>query len=77
MDITDKELPPLSYMEGIDLITEGILTLSKVERLLTQGVPEKSQGPANDLVNLIQNSDKPPLSSVPGSMWHIRIPTYP
>ena len=58
MDITDKELPPLSYMEGIDLITEGILTLSKVERLLTQGVPEKSQGPANDLVNLIQNSDK-------------------
>lgn len=50
MDITDKELPPLSYMEGIDLITEGILTLSKVERLLTQGVPEKSQGPANDLV---------------------------
>ena len=58
MDITDKELPPLSYMEGIDLITEGILTLSKVERLLTQGLPEKSQGPANDLVNLIQNSDK-------------------
>ena len=58
MDIPDKELPPLSYMEGIDLITEGILTLSKVERLLTQGVPEKSQGPANDLVNLIQNSDK-------------------
>ena len=45
-------------MEGIDLITEGILTLSKVERLLTQGIPEKSQGPANDLVNLIQNSDK-------------------
>ena len=58
MEITDKELPPLSYMEGIDLITEGILTLSKVERLLTQGIPEKSQGPANDLVNLIQNSDK-------------------
>lgn len=58
MDITDKELPPLSYMEGIDLITEGILTLSKVERLLTQGIPEKSQGPANDLVNLVQNSDK-------------------
>ena len=48
-EITDEE---------IDLITEGILTLSKVERLLTQGVPEKSQGPANDLVNLIQNSDK-------------------
>lgn len=58
MEITDKELPPLSYMEGIDLITEGILTLSKVERLLAQGIPEKSKGPANELVKLLQNSDK-------------------
>lgn len=58
MEIIDKELPPLSYMEGVDLITEGILTLSKVERLLSSGIPEKSQGPANDLVSLLQNSDK-------------------
>lgn len=58
LDITDKELPPLSYMEGIDLVTEGILTLSKVERLLSQGASEKSQGPAQDLVTLLQNSDK-------------------
>lgn len=58
LEVTDKELPPLSYMEGIDLITEGILTLSKVERLLTEGIPEKSQGPAHELVALIQNSDK-------------------
>lgn len=58
MEITDQELPPLSYMEGIDLITEGILTLSKVERMLNQGIPEKSQGPANELITLLQNSDK-------------------
>lgn len=58
MEITDKELPPLSYMTGIDLITEGILTLSKVERLLTQGVPEKSHGPAQELISLLQDSDK-------------------
>lgn len=58
MEMTDKELPPLSFMPGIDLITEGILTLSKVERLLTNGIPEKSQGPANELVSLLQNSDK-------------------
>lgn len=58
LDITDKELPPLSYMKGIDLITEGILTLSKVERLLTQGIPEKSHGPAQDLIALLQDSDK-------------------
>ncbi len=58
LEITDKELPPLSYMPGIDLITEGILTLSKVERLLTQGIPEKSHGPAQDLIALLQNSDQ-------------------
>lgn len=58
MEMTDKELPPLSFMPGIDLITEGILTLSKVERLLTNGIPEKSQGPANEMVSLLQNSDK-------------------
>ena len=58
LEITDKELPPLSYMEGIDLITEGILTLSKVERLLNKGGNEKSHGPANELVSLLQNSDQ-------------------
>lgn len=58
MEITDRELPPLSYMEGIDLITEGILTLSKVERLLTSGISDKSHGPAHELVYLLQNSDK-------------------
>lgn len=58
LDIPDKELPPLSYMEGIDLITEGILTLCKVEKILNQNFSEKSVGPAQDLVNLIQNCDK-------------------
>ncbi|MEG0795471.1 MAG: SpoIIE family protein phosphatase [Odoribacter sp.] len=58
LQVTDKELPPLSYLEGIDLVTEGILTLSKVERLLSQGNIEKSQGPANELVSLLQNSDQ-------------------
>lgn len=58
LNITDKELPPVSKIEGIDLVTEGILTLSKVERLLTAGVPEKTQGPAGELVKMLQNSDK-------------------
>ena len=29
-------LPPVSHMEGVDLITEGVLTLTKVKRLLEQ-----------------------------------------
>ena len=45
-------------MEGIDLVTEGILTLSKVERLLAQGSSEKKHGPAHELVSLLQDSDK-------------------
>ena len=56
--MTDKDLPPLSYMEGVDLITEGILTLCKVEKLLNQDLSDKSPGPAQDLVTLLQNSDK-------------------
>ena len=58
LEMTDKELPPVSYMEGIDLVTEGILTLSKVERLLAQGSSEKKHGPAHELVALLQDSDK-------------------
>ncbi len=60
MCITDKELPPLSKMEGVDLITEGILTLSKVERLLTDYDPDRvrGNGPAEQLIRHLINSDK-------------------
>ncbi len=60
LDIQDKELPPVSRMEGVDLITEGILTLSKVERLLTADAWNglKGDGPAEQVVKLLLNSDK-------------------
>lgn len=57
LDTPDKDLPPVSYIEGIDLITEGILTLGKVERLLTQGVCKRPYGPAEQIIQLLQNSD--------------------
>ena len=30
MDYTDPEIPPIAYMDGIELVTEGVLTLSRV-----------------------------------------------
>lgn len=60
MNIIDKELPPISHMEGIDLVTEGILTLGKVERILSAGDTEghKEPGPAEMVVRMLLNSDK-------------------
>lgn len=56
----EKELPPVSVMEDIDLITEGILTLSKVERLLAgeEIIKESRNGPAERLLRLLADSDK-------------------
>lgn len=34
MDYTDPEIPPIAYMEGLNLVTEGVLTLSRVVKLL-------------------------------------------
>lgn len=60
MNIVDKNLPPISRMEGVDLVTEGILTLSKVERILTANENEhpKEYGPAEMLVKYLLDSDK-------------------
>jgi hypothetical protein len=56
----DPELPPISFMEGFDLITEGILTLSKVSELLkNHGLHNKrGKGPAEQIVKLILDSDE-------------------
>jgi len=53
------DLPPTFSMEGIDLVTEGILTLGKVAEMLesvkNQEVPWK--GPAADIVRYLMNAD--------------------
>ena len=58
-DFDDPDLPPISAMEGVDLITEGILTLTKVSNILKdyniQTVLEK--GPADRIVKMILESD--------------------
>lgn len=56
----DPDLPPLSYMEGIDLVSEGILTLSKTSGILDEWSPssETGKGPAHQIVKQIMESDE-------------------
>jgi hypothetical protein len=55
----DPDLPPINVMEGIDLFTEGILTLNKVEKILKAYNPNTKlgRGPADEIVKLILESD--------------------
>ena len=59
-EFTDDEFPPVSSMEGVDLVTEGILTLNKVEKILDmyhQGYM-LGDGPADQVVKLIKDCDE-------------------
>ena len=56
----DPELPPESFLEGIDLVTEGILTLQKVNEILKSynNSVKLGKGPADKIVRLIMESDE-------------------
>jgi hypothetical protein len=55
----DPEIPPGAFMEGVDLVTEGTITLAKVAEMLETGNPIASmrKNPAYDLVSLMLQSD--------------------
>ena len=59
-EFSDKELPPTSTMEGVDLITEGILTLSKVSKILNEYHDNYAlgKGPADQIVRMLRESDE-------------------
>lgn len=59
-DFDDPDLPPVSFMEGVDLITEGILTLTKVANLLKDYNNQTvlGKGAADRIVKMILESDE-------------------
>lgn len=56
----DPELPPTSIMNGIDLLTEGILTLGKVSNLLANidSNAQLGNGPAEQITYMLLESDQ-------------------
>ena len=59
-EMNDQGLPPVSYMNGVDLITEGILTLSKVSEILKSVTNnyQPGKGPADIIVRHLLESDE-------------------
>jgi hypothetical protein len=60
MKSSDPELPPTSYVEGINLVTEGILTLGKVAHILENYHRDTKlgNGPADQIIRLFLESDR-------------------
>jgi len=51
------DLPPVSSMDGVDLITEGIFTLTKTAQYLERGAGINANDPAGKLVNILLTND--------------------
>lgn len=54
----DADIPPRSVMEGVDLITEGTLTLGKVAGFLEAGTLDIPNNAAGKLLELMLESDR-------------------
>ncbi len=53
----DPNIPMASIMPGIDLVTEGILTLTEVYRMLKEGIDDDKDNAATRLAHLLLESD--------------------
>jgi hypothetical protein len=53
----DTGLPPTARIEGIDLVTEGMLTLNRVVDYMKRGVPEGEENAATKLYDILKSCD--------------------
>lgn len=67
----DPELPPTSYLDGFEFVTEGVLTLSKVTKILKNynNSYKLEKGPADQIVRLLLDSDE--ISFVVGTRINV------
>ncbi len=54
----DPKIPMCSTMDGVDLVTEGILTLTDVYRMLKEGIDTDKNNGATRLAKMLLDSDK-------------------
>lgn len=53
----DSGLPPTAKIDGIDLVTEGMLTLNRVVDYMKRGVPEDEENAATKLYDSLTSCD--------------------
>lgn len=60
LETLSSGIPPVSIMNGIDLVTEGVLTLGRVSARLEEGVslPVSGKDAASALLSLLLNNDQ-------------------
>lgn len=59
IDIPMEKLPPISEMEGVDIVTEGILTLGAVAQSIEKQkvIENRSKSPEDLIIKIINESD--------------------
>ena len=57
LETTDDNIPPIAKIEGADLVTEGLLTLTRVAQFLDRGDSSPRRNAATMLLDLLLESD--------------------